>query len=237
MATDGATGAKGPVTEHKHSESSGSDSGSEAVLSGFAIDREYNNGSILIEPYDMANLSNAGYAISLGRHFYRGSTTAGYLRPGAGVKDYWGLPIAATEIKTDTPVAERFGVEVDNAVITLAPGETILGHSMEFLGCDHTYVPVLVERQATIQAGIRVSGYSTVEDNGVFGRWTLLITNHSRWTVVLTMNEYIASIRWITTAIPEDCKLRFRPDCDRVISTWDPLMLVRSPYTERSQRI
>ncbi len=112
-------------------------------------------GSVVIEPFHEINLNTSSYDVTLGMYYFRET------RPEAGMTIYnpyskemvdrvWGQPLEA-EFAAD--FEKRTGVKLDNIdpkdrIIWLQPGETILGHTNEFLGGDKTVTTMMKARSS-----------------------------------------------------------------------------------------
>ncbi len=118
-----------------------------STLSDKAILQQMRDGKVVIEPFDMSNLSTSSYDVTLGRYYFRESVP----EPGMGIYNpyssemvsrVWGSVKEAEEAgewmaRTKT-VLEN--IAPGDRVIWLGPGETILGHTNEFIGGRGTVV-------------------------------------------------------------------------------------------------
>jgi dCTP deaminase len=73
------------------------------------------------------------------------------------------------------------GIDPDNLVIWLAPGETILGHTEEFIGGKNIVTTMMKARSSTGRNFITVCRCAGWGDVGYINRWTMEITNNSRF--------------------------------------------------------
>jgi deoxycytidine triphosphate deaminase len=113
-----------------------------SVLSDVAILAHLRAGTVVIEPFNQDHLSTSSYDVSLGQHFYRevqpapGETVFNFYSKSA-VDRVWGAPQCA---ETHLEWAQRTGnallenIAPDERLIFLRPGETILGHTEEYIG-------------------------------------------------------------------------------------------------------
>ena len=113
-----------------------------STLSDKAILHHLKRNNIVIEPFDPARLSTSSYDVTLGPHYYRESIP----EPGCGlynpycpvqVQRVWG---EALDAELHSAWARRTGqqplanIALDDRIIWIAPGETILGHTHEYIG-------------------------------------------------------------------------------------------------------
>lgn len=73
--------------------------------------------------------------VTLGEWYYRNVTKMEVFNPWCErhVREYWGTPRRAGTARC-TAEAEALGVRMDQKFIVIAPGETILAHTNEFVG-------------------------------------------------------------------------------------------------------
>jgi hypothetical protein len=130
---------------------------SKSLLSDAAILQHIQKGSIIIEPFTLQHLSTTSYDVTLGQYYYREHDPA----PGESiynpysekmVRHVWG-DVREAELASEW--VRRTNVELENIcsleeakqqsdnnqniqnatrIIWLKPGETILGHTQEFIG-------------------------------------------------------------------------------------------------------
>ena len=232
-----ATESKSEERHRPTAGSSSSDPADEPRLAGETIHDRVDDGYIMIEPYHPGHLMGASYNIMLGNTYFRGKESKeGWHRPGdkESIQEYWGEPQEASVVKED--MIETLRLCPGAHYLFIAPGETILGHTAEFIGCGYGYVPALHERESIMQAGIRVRGYSGTDDHGVFSRWSLLITNESKQRVMLVTTNLIVSITFTVTHASSR-QSRYRPDRQKIIDQWTPSLLLKYPYNGASQRV
>ncbi len=153
------------------------------LLSAPAILRHKKQGTIVIDPFNPKNLGNASYDVTLGRYYYReqepkeGKTVFNIYNEDDtyrvwGKKHHEALPLG----RADMP-----GIDAKDAVIWLAPGETILAHTEEFIGGTDIVDTMLKARSSTARNFISVCKCAGWGDVGYVNRWTMQIMNHSRY--------------------------------------------------------
>ena len=129
---------------------------SKSLLSNVAILQHMQRGTIQISSFNRRNLSTSSYDVCLGQYYYRETSP----KPGMEVynpwsrqrvRDVWGT---RQEAKTMAEwCAETKSLPLDNIpsnalLIFLAPGETILGHTLEFIGGSNTVTTMMKARSS-----------------------------------------------------------------------------------------
>lgn len=171
------------------------------LLSDIEIRRHLELGSIVIAPFNDSQLQNVSYDLTLGRHFWRYVNHADVVRPHEADLEY-----------VHEDASEAGG-------ILLAPGERVLGHSVEFAGGtvghrrprnpaeaalgvqrgSDTVVPIAVTShlQATSTAariGLTACMCAGWGDVGFINRWTFEIENRRKDSVFLPVGAIIAQL-------------------------------------------
>ncbi|MBI4225197.1 MAG: deoxycytidine triphosphate deaminase [Candidatus Sungbacteria bacterium] len=157
------------------------------LLSRNAILRHWKEGNIVIDPFDERKLKTVSYDISLGEWFWReghpdGRATLHNLYDEESTKRVWQGPYQAEGAHE---VSDRIRVDLKNIkpsdkIILLRPGETILGHTEEFIGGKNCTVAKMYARSSMGRNFIEVCKDAGWGDIGYFNRWTMEITNNSQ---------------------------------------------------------
>lgn len=111
------------------------------VLSDRDIKREIVNGNIILHDPDRdctGNIQNCSVDVTLGPYFYRNNRPILVLNPWSAehVSHYWGTVQEATVATIQN--ASALELNPGQQYILLQPGESILGHTREFVGgCHH----------------------------------------------------------------------------------------------------
>jgi dCTP deaminase len=112
-----------------------------SLLSDKAILDHMKHDRVRIEPFSMEALNTSSYDVTLGKYYFREATPEagrGIYNPYSRemVDRVWGTPQTAERCgdwrKRTGSVLEN--ISDDDLIIWLKPGETILGHTNEFIG-------------------------------------------------------------------------------------------------------
>lgn len=171
-------------------------------LSRDAILRHLKEGNIVIEPFDERKLKTASYDVSIGEWFWRekhpeGKATIHNLYDENSTSQVWEGPLQAESAEE---VFKRLGFEFKNIkpndkIILLKPGETILGHTEEFIGGRNKVVTKMQARSSLGRNFIEVCKDAGLGDVGYVNRWTMEITNNSQYFAIpLVVGRRIAQI-------------------------------------------
>lgn len=173
-----------------------------SLLSDLAILEHMKRGTVVIKPFEPLNLSTSSYDVTLGMYFFREAKP----EPGLGVynpysrehvRRVWG-EVHEAELAADWTA--RTGVKLDNIAATdyliwIAPGETILAHTSEFIGGAKTVTTMMKARSSMGRNFIEVCKCAGWGDIGYVNRWTMEITNNSRYYAIpLVVGRRIAQI-------------------------------------------
>lgn len=169
------------------------------MLSDREIDFARKAGAIVVEPWRPEALNPNSYDLTLGPYIAR------YRRVSKSGSLLAGMPLDLGATVGD----DAFEIEdcTERGVIRLAPGESILGHTNEFVGgrvADGAAVNA--QLRATSTAGrwgltaCRCAGHG---DTGYFDRWTLEIQNCSPRPVVVPVGAVICQMVFFLVAVPK----------------------------------
>lgn len=198
-------------------------------LSDRQILGERDSGNLVIEPFDRGNLGSDTYDVRLGEFFYRETQTVNaWYDPWseASASRVWGVPFQA---QVAGPASD--GVKV----IVLEPGETILAHTIEFIGARRGFTTKMFSRSSIGRSMLGVCKCAGRGDVGYFNRWTFEITSFSRYNkIVLRVGMRIAQIEFLPVAETERTygvthgKYQDGDDLAKLMTDWRPeLMLPR----------
>lgn len=176
------------------------------VLSDRNIHREIIKGDMIINPFDDQKLNDGGYTLSLGSFFFRPRTEGKAFTIGEKSEDYYGK------------------AQEDKKIIRLDPGETILGHSDEFVGTGKKAVPVI---QPIHSCGLLIS--SRPITRGTIMRIPLQLHNAGNVPLLLLVGKPIAKIIFFSTDRGTNVgkRRRNKDDLIKIMSTWAPTQLLK----------
>ena len=164
-------------------------------------------GRVVIEPFRREQLATSSYDVRLGEWYYREqrpALAANLFNPydPEHVRRVWGEPQrarrAVPQIGADLLPAP--GIDMTAQVIVLDPGETILAHTEEFIGGVHEITTMMKARSSMGRSFITVCKCAGWGDVGYANRWTMEITNVSRfYRVPLVVGSRVAQIVFLRT--------------------------------------
>lgn len=176
------------------------------LLSKKGILRHLKAGNIVIDPFNEANLGSCSYDVSLGRHYFRegaANSTFYNFYSQREVRRVWSTfiaqplqywldkyPYSNQEKKMLTD-----GIDPQDLVIWLAPGETILGHTQEFIGGRRCVTAMMKARSSIGRNFLTVCRCAGWGDVGYINRWTMEITNNNRhYRIPLVVGRRLAQM-------------------------------------------
>lgn len=212
------------------------------LLSRNAIARHKQKGNIVIDPFDDRKLKTSSYDVALGEWFWReghpdGRATVHNLYDEQSMKRVWQGPFFAEDARS---VGERLGnhlvnIRQDEKIILLRPGETILGHTQEFIGGRNCIVAKMYARSSLGRNFVEVCKDAGWGDVGYFNRWTMEITNNSQYfTIPLVVGRRIAQMVFYevepvnqkTDYVAEAGKYQLSQDLQELKEKWNPHQMV-----------
>lgn len=212
------------------------------LLSHDAILRHLKEGTIIVDPFDERKLKTTSYDVTLGDWFWKekhpdGGATLHNLYDEDSTKRVWSGPHKA-EFARD--VMARTGVSFKNIkpeekVILLRPGETVLAHTVEFIGGRHRVVGKMYARSSLGRNFVEVCKDAGWGDVGYFNRWTMEVTNNSQYfTIPLVVGRRIAQMVFYEVEplsrapdyVGEGGKYQLSQEIDEVKKSWRPEMMI-----------
>lgn len=218
------------------------------ALSDKKILEEKDAGNIIIEPYDEQNLGTASYDVTLGRNFFAEKQPEHFQHiynpyDKEHVERIWGTEALKAETAEDVFRHYDFsfnGINSDDEVIVLDPGETILGHTQEFIGGRNHITTMMKARSSLGRNFIEVCKCAGWGDVGYTGRWTMEITNNSQhYSIPLVVGRRIAQIIFFETGdirnadYTKDGKYQTDADLQSLKESWKPEMMLPQMYEDR----
>src|SRR3989344_8063396 len=211
-----------------------------SLLSKDQILIQKNLGNIFIEPYNPKNLQTTSYDVRLGENYFSEqpfrSSSRRIFNPfnPADIKRYWGEPQKAMQAKTWT--AENGPLEnirPDDQIIILGPGETILAHTVEFIGGRNCVTTEMRARSSMGRIGITVCKCAGWGDVGFCNRWTMEVSNHLKDTsIALVVGMRVAQIAFYQVDPLEGSystgggQYQVTDDTKKMIKTWSPYLML-----------
>ena len=220
-----------------------------SLLSDKAIIKNMALGNIIIEPFKRGNLSTSSYDVTLGPNYYRESPP----EPGAGIYNpysevmvhrVWG-ELQQAETVSDwyarTGAHKLENISDDAKIIWIAPGETILGHTNEFIGGRNSITTMMKARSSLGRNFIEVCKCAGWGDIGYTNRWTMEITNNSRfYSIPLVVGRRVAQIIFFDSegtiegsSYEKTGKYQSGDDIDALKENWHPSAMLPKMYKDR----
>lgn len=216
-----------------------------SVLSKPQILAHYRQGSVVIHPFAEENVNSSSVDVRLGQYFYRGQ---GHVRQGMllnpfdtkNAQSYWGEPQIAVPASTAQIQESLENISPDDCVILLEPGETILGHTVEFIGGRDVVTTELRAKSSMNRIGLTVSASGGWGDVGFFNRWTLLLTNHLSVPVILVAGMRIAQVVFYQVdpvaegeSYGSSGNYQHSVDVQELVEEWHPGLMLPQMHTDR----
>jgi len=230
------------------------------ILSNKKIISERKNGNIIIEPFNKKNVCTSSYDVTLGENFYREQKPIKWkenlfnIYSQTSMERIFGRPMIATradeviieylgEGKEAIGKEESEGINPDDKVILIKPGETILCHTIEFIGGRNNITTSMQARSGIGRSFIEVCKCAGWGDVGYFNRWTMEITNNSKYhTIPLVVGRRIAQIIFLETypIIGDDYSktgdYQKDNDLEKLKVSWKPEMMLPRVYKDREAK-
>jgi len=220
------------------------------ALSDKEILEQMERGNLIIEPFERANLSTSSYDVRLGDwHFteHLHDFPGGIYNPRNKLHTdlVWGTVAKQAGVAREVlPTDFEFeGINPDDQVIVIGPGETILGHTQEFIGGRIFHTTKMQARSTIGRNFLEVCKCAGWGDVGFFNKWTMEITNNSRrYSIVLPVGIRIAQIVFFKTGeiLERDYssagKYQGSNVLEDVIHGWSPDQMLPKLYLDREIR-
>ena len=142
----------------------------QSLLSDRAILTNLMRGTIVIQPFSLSNLSTSSYDCTLGPNYYREAAP----EPGCALYNPYCQAMVA-RVWGEARVAERHsvylqrtgqpplqGIAADDLLIWIAPGETILAHTNEYIGGRGSITTMMKARSSMGRNFIEVCKVSSI---------------------------------------------------------------------------
>ncbi len=218
------------------------------ALSDKKILEEMKNGNVVIFPFVKENLATSSYDVTLGEYFFpqqppKHFQTIYNIYDKSHVDRVWGTKPkkAATAKEIFSKYKFDFtGINPEEKVIVLEPGETILAHTNEFIGGKNHITTMMKARSSLGRSFIEVCKCAGWGDVGYTNRWTMEITNNSKhYSIPLVVGRRIAQIVFFETGeiLGKDYnvsgKYNSSTDVNKMKKSWKPEMMLPKLYSDR----
>jgi len=218
------------------------------ALSDKKITEEMKAGNIIITPFLRENLATSSYDLTLGEYFFVEQPPKHFqnifnIYEKDHVDHVWGTvpkrARSAKEVFSDYKFT--FGnISPTDKVILLAPGETILAHTNEFIGGLNHITTMMKARSSLGRSFIEVCKCAGWGDVGYVNRWTMEITNNSKhYHIPLVVGRRIAQLIFFETGLILDKnyahsgKYQTTTDIKKLKKDWNPLSMLPKLYLDR----
>jgi dCTP deaminase len=222
-----------------------------AVYSDAAILLAMQDRDIVISPFDEKSLGTSSYDVRLGEWYYAerppsgGQRTAVYdIYSEEQMRQVWGDPRHAEHPEDVLPphTVARLGLRDTDRIILLEPGETVLAHTEEFIGGRDHITTMMKARSSFGRNFIEVCKCAGWGDVGFINRWTMEVTNNSRYYhIPLVVGRRIAQIIFFETGSILDRtkdygitgKYQSGRDLEYIKAKWQPEMMLPRLHLDR----
>src|SRR3989344_716854 len=222
------------------------------ALSDRKILEAMKEGIILIEPFDRKNLATSSYDVTLGEYFFTEQHPGHFeniynIYDKSHVDRVWGTE--AKHAKEARHVLKKYafdwkGISPGEKIILLAPVETILAHTEEFIGGRERITTMMKARSSLGRSFISVCKCAGWGDVGYTNRWTMEITNASnRYYIPLVVGRRIAQIIFFETGpiLSSDYagsgKYQSSGTFAQLKKDWKPEMMLPRLYLDRDIKV
>lgn len=169
------------------------------VLSNQSIIEEIKNKNIIIEPFNIDQLSTSSYDVTLGRNYYvcKKKNKLYNMYSKQCIDETWELH-TAKKLK-DTKYGPLENIDDEDEVIILLPGQNILSHTNEYIGGVNNITTMMKSKSSMGRSFITTCRCAGWGDVGYYNRWTMEITNDLNMKVILVVGRPIAQIVFLRT--------------------------------------
>lgn len=218
------------------------------ALSDKQILAEIKKGDVIIEPFKRENLSTSSYDLTLGEYFFAEMPPKHFqnifnIYEKEHVDRVWGTKPLKARYAEEVFADYKFdfgNISKKDKVILLAPGETILGHTNEFIGGKNHITTMMKARSSMGRSFIEVCKCAGWGDVGYVNRWTMEITNNSKhYYIPLVVGRRIAQLIFFETGeiLEKDYsktgKYQTDSDIKILIKNWNPQSMLPQLYKDR----
>jgi len=219
------------------------------ALSDKRILAEMNKGDVVIHPFNRDQLATSSYDVTLGEWFFREQPpkynhSLYNIWDKAHIEHVWGADKPERAVLAKEAFKkynfEWGAIRPDDLVIVLRPGETILGHTQEFIGGKDHITTMMKARSSLGRSFIEVCKCAGWGDVGYVNRWTMEITNNSKnYIIPLVVGRRIAQIVFFETGEIEakdyaaTGKYATSTDLKKLEKEWKPDMMLPRLWADK----
>jgi len=211
-----------------------------SALSNKDIKEEITKGNIVIAGLlgDIDNyIGNCSVDVTLGEYFFKNEVEMEVFNPWCKehVIKYWGQAKTASVVTEET--SKQLTLEVGKKYILLHPGETILGHTNEFIGGRHCVTTMMKARSSLGRCNVTVCRDAGWGDINFYNRWCLEITNEGKFPTVIPFGCRIGQVVFFRTGeCDKPYNGKYHPNnndsLETTIANWVPDMLLPQLWKE-----
>lgn len=217
-----------------------------AILANRAILEQLHQARIVIHPFSETQLSIASYDVRLGEYYFRASSNADVLVPYSkqSIVRTWGEPQEAA-VLTSAELS-KYGLEMTSVQgqrgFLIQPGETVLAHTIEYIGAYAPFTSLMKARSSMARCGIAICKCAGYGDPGYVNRWTMEITNTMKThPVLMLVGKRVAQIVFMNTTGPVGPSYGQDPTRNKyqahyipadVIKNWTPYQMLPQCWRE-----
>lgn len=219
---------------------------------------QYKRKNIFIQPFDPESVGTNSYDVRLGEWIFREKFNSGLPTFQGQAQRTYNMynPVHVTSIfeKELAQPAHKVlhpwfelddleGIDPNDLVIMVGPGESILAHTLEFIGSNCNFITTRMAARSTIgRSGLEITRCAGVGDVGYCTRWTLEITNNLQHHMIpLVVGRRIGQVLFdgVTPLDEEDGdyrssgKYQGAVGLDEMIRMWHPDMMLPRAYMDR----
>lgn len=206
-------------------------------------------GHIIIDPFVPENLGSAQYDVTIGENIYREVSNVGSLYnpfDEKQVRGKWQLDKAISHADWYERTGQWLAnIGHDEKLIIVSPGETILAHTQEFIGGACDFITTMMKARSSMGRNFfEVCKCAGMGDAGYFNRWTMEITNNSRYhQIPIVVGRRVAQLLFFKIDPVEAAdvydqagKYQTTKSLDELKASWSPEQMLPKQWKDRECR-
>lgn len=220
------------------------------MLGDAEIQAGIKSGQLVCDPFDPELLNPNSIDLRLGGWFYLGERVGHRVDfspyDEEEVKTYYHGPLQAVTHAEWCEEHQRHpfkGIDLDEYIIVLAPGECILAHTVEFVGARYGATTMMKARSSLGRINISSCDDAGSGDVGYFEPWTMEMRNKNEhvW-VPLVCGMPVAQLLffWVLGAklgYTDTGHYQGSSDLEIMKTTWNPEKMLPRLFSEKNRRI